>query len=451
MTRVVVLAYHFPPIGGAGSQRWLKFARYLPESGVTVRVVTGPGTTRGRWSPHDETLLEELAPGTEIRRLADPEPAPSGRHRARAERWLGLETAWSRWWREGVAREAVACAADADVVVASMSPFSSAAAAADVARRTGLPWIADLRDPWALDEMIIYPSALHRARELRSMGELLATSDAIVTTTSEAAARIRARFPLLATRPIESIPNGFDAGDFAGNPPPRDDGVFRIVHTGYLHTDVGEHQRRTARMRALLGGQLAGVDILTRSHIYLLEAIDEILGSDPTLAGSLELHLAGVVSDDDRRRADQFPFARVHGYVSHAEAIRLMRGADLLFLPMQKLPSGTRASIVPGKTYEYLAAGRPVLAAVPEGDARDILAEAGIARICEPDDVRGMAAAISDELARVRRCDPGAAIDQAVLQRFERRALAARFAALVEAVAEKGPRRSTGVRAGNQT
>jgi hypothetical protein len=68
-----------------------------------------------------------------------------------------------------------------------------------------------------------------------------------------------------------------------------------------------------------------------------------------------------------------------------------MRSADLLFLPMHDLPPGRRAGLVPHKTYEYLAARRPILAAVPDGDARDLLAASGAARLCLPADVAAMA------------------------------------------------------------
>ena len=80
---------------------------------------------------------------------------------------------------------------------------------------------------------------------------------------------------------------------------------------------------------------------------------------------------------------------RLHGYLSHAESIQLMRSADLLFLPMQNLPAGRRSSTVPGKTYEYIASGRPILAAIPDGDAHDILTDRGES-VCRPDDVEAM-------------------------------------------------------------
>src|SRR5206468_2661906 len=149
-------------------------------------------------------------------------------------------------------------------------------------------------------------------------------------------------------------------------------GKFRIVHTGYLHTALGEQHQRRRLVRSILGGGVPGLDILTRSHVYLVDAINELLSGEPELMGVIDLHLAGVMSEADRAVATRCPVT-IHGYVTHAASIELMRTADLLFLPMHNLPEGRRASIVPGKTYEYLASGTPMLAAVPDGDARDIL------------------------------------------------------------------------------
>src|SRR5690348_9151635 len=116
------------------------------------------------------------------------------------------------------------------------------------------------------------------------------------------------------------------------------------------------------------------------------------------VAQRLELHLAGVLSDNDRRLAEQLPMSVLHGYVTHAESLGLIRSANLLFLPLQNVGRGRRSTTVPGKTYEYIASGRPILAALPAGDARVIVSGSGRARVCDPDDVDAMAAAILDEL-----------------------------------------------------
>ena len=101
---------------------------------------------------------------------------------------------------------------------------------------------------------------------------------------------------------------------------------------------------------------------------------------------------------------------------------------------MQNLPTGTRSSTVPGKTYEYLASGRPILAAIPDGDARDILAAAGNSRLAYPSDVSAMADAIEDEVSRWLGTEPRPVPDPSVVARFERRLLTKELAAVLDAV-----------------
>jgi len=426
--RALLLAYHFPPLGGGGTQRSLKLAQYLPEFGCAVTVVTGPARFGGRWTPLDETLLGELG-DVEVCRIDAAEPDADPRWRARLQRWADIAAPWSRWWVQG-AEVVGRRVGRPDVIVATMPPFVSAGAADRLSCAHGCLWVADLRDSWAFDEMAIYPSALHRRRELVRMRRLLRTAAAVVANTPEAAARIRTLLGE-SSPPVATIPNGFDGADFAGDPPERRDDVFRIVHTGSLHTELGGEQRR-ARVRRLLGGEVRGVDILTRSHVHLLEAVDRLLARRPELRSRLEVVLAGATTAGDEEAARRYPFVRLVGYQPHEATVALMRSADLLFLPMQNLPPGSRATIVPGKTYEYLAAGRPILAAVPEGDARGLLLRAGTAHVCAPDDVEGMAAAIEAQVAGTSRLRARPPAD--LLARFERRALAAELAALLDSV-----------------
>jgi hypothetical protein len=215
----------------------------------------------------------------------------------------------------------------------------------------------------------------------------------------EAAARVAAAMPELRDR-VTGIPIGFEGADFAGPAPARDDGVFRVVHTGSMHTDLGLHMRRTRRRRRLLGGTVEGVDFLTRSHYFLVEAIESVIRAEPSLRGRVELHLAGELTPEDRAVAGRHDFVRTPGLLTHGRTVALMRSADLLFLPMQDLPEGTRAGLIPYKTFEYVGARRPILAAVPDGDVRDMLAPLEQARLVRPADVPAMAealrAAISD-------------------------------------------------------
>ena len=203
--------------------------------------------------------MADVPPELEVQRLdSAAEPGGSTRWRGRAERWLFLQSRWSRWWVENSVDLGCRITGDVDLIYVWMQPYDSAEAGAALSQRLGRPWVADLGDPWALDEMMVYPSALHRRRDLARMGALLGSAAAIVMSTPEAVHRLLARFPQLADRPVLAIPNGFAAEDFAGDPPARTDDTFRIVHTGYLHTELGLQQRRSRPLRRALRGSVRG-------------------------------------------------------------------------------------------------------------------------------------------------------------------------------------------------
>jgi glycosyltransferase involved in cell wall biosynthesis len=426
--------------------------RGLLDHGYESVVVTGGGATSDRWAPEDTTLAHEIPEGIAVHRVGSAEEPPlsSGARRA-AERWLGIGDRWAEWWARSSFRLGRDVGGDVDLIYVWMQPYASADAGAALSSALGRPWVADLGDPWALDEMMIFPSALHRRRALGEMRRLLGTASAIVMSTPEAADRLATRFPELAARPILAIPNGFDRDDFSAAPSRRQDGKFRIVHTGYLHTEIGLQHRRRRRLRELLRASPRGLDILTRSHVYLVEAVNELLGRRPELEGLLEVHLAGVLNEADRSVASSCSATRLLGYVTHRESIELMQTADLLFLPMQNLPRGTRSTIVPGKTYEYLASGSPIIAAVPDGDARDILGQSGNAILVRPDDTEGLVEGISSALDRWQSGAPAPAPDHALVARFEYQRLASDLAGVFDRVLAGTPTLASAARADGVT
>ncbi len=393
MIKILMIAYYFPPTGGAGVQRSLKFAQYLPIEGYLPTVITAPGLAADRWSPQDETLLSTIPKEVTVHRVPGSAGISSGKWRRRMETWGGWPSKFAAWWVHSATQLALNVFRDERLIFATMSPWESGTVAKQVSERLGIPWVADLRDPWALDEMEVYPTLLHRALERHKMERLLRTARVIIMNTPEASAALKEQFPSLRKKDVICITNGFDGEEFSCPITARSDGKFRIVHSGYLHTDRGL-QLRSNSLRRLCGGAESGVDILTRSHAVLLEAIDRLCRERPQVRQDLELILAGESARDDRTLADRSPVAslvRFTGYLSHPESLALIRNADLLFLPMHNLPPGKRARIIPGKTYEYMATGRPILAAVPDGDAREFLSKSGSALICRPDDVPAMA------------------------------------------------------------
>jgi glycosyltransferase involved in cell wall biosynthesis len=256
----------------------------------------------------------------------------------------------------------------------------------------------------------------------------LASADGIVMNTPEAAARVVEEFQELRGTPIVSILNGYDAADFEAAELRPDDGRFRIVHTGSLHSA----QRARGRLRRVLGGGDEGVDVGTRSLRFLLKAIDEL---PEALQEKVQIHVAGRLTDLDRASFEGRGNVHEHGFLAHRETLALMRTADLLFLPMHDVQPGRRVAIVPCKTYEYLGSQRPILAAVPEGDARDMLMEAGNAFVCRPKDVEGMRAGLVEAIDRWAAGTEPPAPSASLLQRVERRHLTRSVADFLDTVA----------------
>ncbi len=432
VSRVLLIARHFPPLGGAGVHRSVGSARHLASFGYSPVVVTGPGSPRDRWDAHDVELLNRIPQDVEIHRVDGIEPPARSGVAARLDRIRPGPPDWVRWWIDESTALGKRVGSDVDVVLTSCAPYETAWAGARVARHLGTPWVADLEDPWALDEMLVYPTRFHRALALSEMRRSLATASAIVMAAPEAAARVRREMPELAER-VHSIPIGFEPDDFTAPPAATDAGVFRIVHTGSMHTDFGLHLRRSRWRRRLLGGMTPGFDVLPRSHVFLVEAIASLIEENPTLRGAVELHLAGSLTDADRAISSPHEFVRFRGLLPHSECVALMRSADLLFLPMHDLPEGSRAGLIPYKTFEYLAARRPILAAVPEGDVRDLLGSFGDVSLVGPTDANGMAAAIRHRMGRVAEATPQSQVSDE-LRPLERRASVARIAAVLDQV-----------------
>jgi glycosyltransferase involved in cell wall biosynthesis len=444
LMRVIFIAYYFPPVGGAGVQRAQKFVQYLPGEGFLPVLITGPASSEDRWTPYDRTLLKTIPADVPIHRTEGPLPTEAGRLLRRVENWCALPGSFSKWWIRSATDLGYRFASGEDLILATMSPFESGEVARRLSERLAIPWIADLRDPWALDEMQVYPTFLHRKLEMTRMERLLSTAAAIIMNTPEASTALKQAFPRLRNKEVVTITNGFDREEFAAPVTPRHDTKFRIVHSGYLHTNDGL-RLRNRRFHHWLRGAAQGVDILTRSHAVLLEAVDRWCSERPEVGQDLEVLLAGKTSKEDRDLASGSrvsSLVRFTGYVSHQESVDLVRTADLLFLPMHNLPPGKRSRIVPGKTYEYMASGRPILAAVPEGDARDYLTRCGTGLICRPDDVSGMVGILDRVYTAWKQGEPVVSPDHSFIRQFERRNLTHALAQTLQRVVEKDSKSS---------
>ena len=295
MPRVLMLARHFPPIGGAGVHRTLGSVRHLP----ALRLRAG-GRHRGRPPSRPLGAARRGAAGPPRSRLPHPSggrPQDAGPS-TRLERLSGRPPLWVRSWVEAAARLGTEVGGGrrrratrpAFRTRRPSPPHASAHA-------LGLPWVADLEDPWALDEMRLALSGAHRALDLRRMRRALSHG------VGGDHGRARGRRPGCAPR-CPSWPSACRsrASRSASSRPTspsrrsaRGDGSFRIVHTGSMHTDLGRAPAAHAAAAATAGRESRRASTsLTRSHVFLVEAIARAIAADPSLEGRIELHLAGA-------------------------------------------------------------------------------------------------------------------------------------------------------------
>lgn len=399
-----MLAYAFPPLGGAGVQRTLKFVKYLPEQGWDPTVVSV------RWSPYqmrDPSLSDEVPPGVRVLRAPELPVTP---YVAMALSRLGLDEAraYATWPDnfQGWLPAAVTLAlrevrrSRPDVLYTTSAPYVSHLAGLAIHRLTGIPWVADFRDEWAANPHL--QSLPDRLRALSRRAERAVAANAHVVVVGD-------YFDIAGTRPGRrtEITNGVDPDDLAGLPapdPPPD--RFRLTHVGTLYGEQDSAPVLAALRRLLDRGEL------DRSRVELRVVGKVFLPEDG-------IDLPAPVS--------------VGGYVSHREALLEMRRATALLLYVA--PSSLAPS---GKLYEYLTSERPILCvAHPDGLAHRLVRDWNAGVSADPRDAAGIERAIVE---LYRRWEQGqlrdlSGVRERTLGSYSRRALAGELAAVLADVA----------------
>jgi glycosyltransferase involved in cell wall biosynthesis len=414
--KVLLVTMYFPPAGGGGVQRSLKLAQYLPALGVETHVLAPDDP---KWVHTDPELRVPTQAwihrarylGPRARKPAEELQATDGLDRALLQarvtaRRLLLPDASVTWNLTAIpAAIRIVRREGIDAVITTSPPPSVHFVGAAVQRATGARWIADLRDPLVANQHRRDDTAAARARQAATeqVAKLVARSADAVTCVSEAiAAEVRG---LGARGAVRVISNGCDFDDFAGLeyvPGKR----FRITHTGSF---FGKRDPRPF----LEAFKQADLDAVARF-------VGDFRSTDREWAEALGLG----------DRLELVPYA------PRGESLRLQRDSEALLLLVPDA-GGRGKGVLSGKVYEYLAAGRPILAVVPpDGAAAALVRETGAGVVVAPDDVEGIRAALVDLQARFAN----GALDSVELakrdeERLSRRARVEELAALVEEIA----------------
>ena len=410
---MLLVSLYFPPAGGGGVQRPLKFATHLPALGIETHVLapddpkwihtdaelpvpTQAWVHRARYvGPKGRLPAEELhgAVGVDLavrrakllgRRLLVPDENVSWNLTA-------IPAAIKLVRSEGI-----------DVVITTSPPASVHLIGAAAKRTTGVRWVADLRDSLVAHPHRRAESFAVRTKEQadRAMARLVARSaDAIVCVSDAIAEEARELSP---RGRVVTIANGSDFDDFAGLEYHRGE-RFRITHTGSF---FGKRDPRPF-LQALAGPGLE--DVVARF-------VGDFRSADREWAEGLGLG----------DRLELIP------YVPRRRSLELQRDSDALLLLIPEA-GGRGRGVLSGKVFEYLAAERPILAAVPpEGAAADLIRETGAGVVAPADDVEALGAALAGLVERWRAgALEGSPLSEEWRDRLSRRTRVEEFAELL--------------------
>ena len=374
--KVLLVTMYFPPAGGGGVQRPLKFATHLPALGIETHVLAPDDP---KWLHSDPGLAPPTQAwihrarylGPRARRLADELHGRRGLDRiSRQARSLSSRVlvpdenvAWNLTAIPAAIR--IVRKHDIDVVLTTSPPNSVHLVGAAVKRATGARWVADLRDSIASHPHRRVEHAAVRAKEKvsESVARLVARQADVIVAASDAIAA--ETLELEPAGVVTTILNGSDFDDFAGLEYRAGD-RFRITHTGSF---FGKRDPRPF-LSALAESGLQDV---------VVRFVGDFRVADREWAESLGL--------GDR--------LELHPYVSRHQALALQRESEALLLLIPDA-GGRGKGVLSGKVFEYLAAERPILAAVPpDGAAAELIEETGAGVVAAPDDVAALTEALT--------------------------------------------------------
>jgi glycosyltransferase involved in cell wall biosynthesis len=373
--KLLLVTMYFPPAGGGGVQRPLKFATHLPAHGIETHVLAPDDP---KWVHVDAELKPPTQAwihraryiGPRSRRLADELHGRSGldrlsRQAASLSRRVLVPDENVTWNLTAIPSAIrIVRQEGIDVVLTTSPPNSVHLVGAAVKAATGVRWVADLRDSIGAHPHRRVESAAVRAKEKVSdqVARLVARqADAIVAASEAIADEARALEPQGVVLPVL---NGADFDDFGGLEYHRGD-RFRITHTGSFFGKRDPRPFLTAFAESELEDAVA-------RFVGDFRASDRAWAEELGLGDRLELH----------------------EYVPRRESLRLQRDSDALLLLIPEA-GGRGRGVLSGKVFEYLAAERPILAAVPpDGAAAELIEETGAGVVAPPDDVEALRAAL---------------------------------------------------------
>ena len=378
--KVLFITYYWPPSGGAGVQRCLKFVKHLPEFGIMPTVIT-VSEKEGSYPILDESLAADIPEGVRVIRTATSEPfefykrltgkkeIPFGGFANEPRESLSqkffkflrgnlfIPDARVGWNKHALRAASKLLAEEQfEAVFTTSPPHSSQLIGLALKEKFGIRWIADLRDPWT--DIYYYKDLQHTAWakkiDARYEREVIEKSDALLVTSSDTKRLFLAKAPRVESAKIQVLPNGFDEEDFKipSNPPQN---AFVITYTGTI-------------------SETYNIEIF-------LKALSEVAGRHPEIP--FHLRFVGKISAYVHKQVVDSglePITEVISFVPHSESVKYLLTSTILLMGIPDVENNF--CILPGKLFEYLAANKPIVCIGPlHSDADRIIDECGAGRV----------------------------------------------------------------------
>ena len=381
MKNVLIIAYYFPPLGGSGVQRTLKFVKYLPEYGWTPTVLTIGDTA---YYAKDESLLKEIE-HLNIRVIRTQSTDPNAVLHRNNRDVVKMPKEGTRKFltflsdlvfipdnKIGWKKHAIRAASEVlkkekfDVVYATAPPVTDFLIGVELKKRFKIPLVIDYRDSWIDYPYKYFPTPLHSYLHRRKERQVVHKSDMVVTTSRHVKEELIQRHKFLTYNDITILSHGFDPDDLA------------VPNKDVLP--------RTEKMRITYSGMFYG----TITPVYFLQALAKVFKDNPQIRGRIEACFAGLFRPEHINLINQLGLqnsVNLLGYVEHREAVRYLLASDVLWLINQD------DMMTPGKLYEYIGTGKKILGCVNKGYLSATIEESG--GVCvPPTDVDAIAKAI---------------------------------------------------------
>ncbi|HLV15499.1 MAG TPA: glycosyltransferase family 4 protein [Xanthomarina sp.] len=369
-TKVLIIAYYWPPAGGPGVQRWLKFVKYLPDFNIEpiVYVPSNPS-----YPIVDEALLEEVSDKLTVLKQPIKEPyklagflsknksktiskgiIPKEKQQSLIDKLLlfvrgnfFIPDARINWVKPSVKfLENYINENSIKTIITTGPPHSLHLIGLELQKKLAVNWISDFRDPWTT---IGYHNQLKLTNFAKKKHEtlekqVLQAADQIIVTSEVT----KKEFSNLTEKPISVITNGYDRNTVAN---PSLDKKFTLAHIGSL--------------------------LSKRNPVVLWQVLKELIEDYSGFADDFELHFVGSVSEDVLETLKSYnlsSYVTNHSYVTHNKAMEFQKKSQVLLLI--EIDSEDTKCIIPGKLFEYLVSNRPILAIGPKGsDVENIIKE----------------------------------------------------------------------------